>query len=190
MASEPWRDRVDWSKTHFFWGDERYVPATDKQSNFKMANDAWISKIPVPAENIHRIPTQPEAPEEAAQNYENEIRKLFGSRPQIDFNLLGVGTNGHTASLFPGRPTLHERARLVVADDIPEVNMWRITFTVPLINDSRLILFLVSGKEKAAVMKEVLQGPRDPKRLPSQLIHPNGGQLVWLADEAAASEVH
>ena len=189
MATEPWRNRVDWSKTHFFWGDERYVPPTDKQSNFKMANDAWISKVPVPAENVYRIPTQPETPEDAAQDYEDEIRKLLGSRPQIDFNLLGVGTNGHTASLFPGRPTLHVRDRLVIADDIPEVKMWRITFTFPFINDSRLIVFLVSGKDKASVMQEVLRGARDPERLPSQLIHPNGGQLVWLADEAAAELV-
>lgn len=190
MAEEPWRSHIDWSRTHFFWGDERFVPPTDSQSNFKLANDAWLSRIPVRPENIHRVPTQPLEPEEAAKKYEDEIREFFGAHPQVDFNLLGVGTNGHTASLFPHRPTLDIRDRLVISDYIPEVKMNRITWTVPFINASRIILFLVAGKDKASIMHEVLRGPRDPQRLPSQLIHPEGGTLTWLADEAAAAEVH
>lgn len=189
LASDPWRNRIDWSKTHFFLGDERFVPATSNQSNFKMANDALISKIPVPADNVHRIDTDHDGPEEAAAEYAEEIRRFFGPKPQFDFNLLGIGTNGHTASLFPGRPTLKVRDKLVVADDIPEVHMWRITFTVPMINDSRTILFLVAGSDKASILNEVLKGPEQPERLPSQLIRANGGSLIWLMDEAAAANL-
>jgi 6-phosphogluconolactonase len=189
MAEEPWRNRIDWSKTHFFWGDERWVPSTSNQSNYKMAYDAWLAKIPVPRENIHRMETDRGEPEEAAEEYENLIRNFFGDDPQFDFNLLGIGTNGHTASLFPGRPTLQIRERLVVADNIPEVHMWRITFTVPLINASRTIVFLVAGAEKAQVLHEVLLGPHDPERLPSQLIRAKRGSLIWLLDEPAAAEL-
>jgi 6-phosphogluconolactonase len=189
MASEPWRNRVDWSRTHFFWGDERWVPSTSNQSNYKLANDAWLSKIPVPQENIHRMQTDRGEPEEAAEEYENHIRHFFGNDPQFDFNLLGIGTNGHTASLFPGRPTLQIRDRLVVADNIPEVHMWRITFTVPVINNSRQIVFLVAGAEKAHILHEVLRGPLEPERLPSQLIRANNGSLIWLMDEPAAAEL-
>jgi 6-phosphogluconolactonase len=189
MASDPWRNRIDWSKTHFFWGDERWVPSTSTQSNYKLANDAWLAKIPVPQENLHRMQTDRGEPEEAAEEYENHIRNFFGKDPQFDFNLLGIGTNGHTASLFPGRPTLQIRDRLVVADNIPEVHMWRITFTVPLINNSREIVFLVAGADKAHVLKEVLRGPHEPERLPSQLIRANHGSLIWLMDEPAAAEL-
>ncbi|HEY3928904.1 MAG TPA: 6-phosphogluconolactonase [Candidatus Koribacter sp.] len=189
LATEPWRTRIDWSRTHFFLGDERFVPSTSNQSNFKMANDALISKVPVPADNVHRIDTDHGEPVEAAEEYEEEIRKFFGPKPRLDFNLLGIGTNGHTASLFPGRPTLKVRDRLVVADEIPEVHMWRITFTVPLINDSRCILFLVAGADKAGILNQVLRGPHEPERLPSQLIRANGGSLIWLMDEAAAANL-
>lgn len=186
LATEPWRNRIDWSKTHFFWGDERWVPSSDKQSNYRMAYEALLSRIPVPAANIHRVQTDSGNPSVSADEYEQEIRKFFGD-PQFDFNLLGIGTNGHTASLFPHRPTLKRLDRLVVADYIDEVKMNRITFTVPLINDSRSIVFLVSGKEKAAVLNEVLRGPEDPERLPSQLIRADaGGNLIWLIDAAAA----
>lgn len=189
FATDPWRNRIDWSKTHFFWGDERWVPSTSNQSNYKMAYDAWLSKVPVPEDNIHRIQTDRGEPEEAAEEYENLIRQFFGENPRFDFNLLGIGTNGHTASLFPGRPTLQVRDRLVVADNIPEVHMWRITFTVPLINDSRTIEFLVSGADKSAILKEVLRGPHEPARLPSQLIRASNGSLIWLMDAPAAAEL-
>ncbi len=189
LASEPWIKRIDWARTHVFWGDERWVKSTDKQSNYRMANEALLQKVPVPAANVHRIDTDHGEPDEAADAYEDEIRSFFGPKPQFDFNLLGIGTNGHTASLFPGRPTLQERERLVVADNIPEVHMWRVTFTVPLINDSRTILFLVAGAEKAQVLADVLHGPQEPERLPSQLIRANHGSLLWLLDEAAAANL-
>ncbi len=191
LASDVWRDGVDWSKTHFFWGDERWVPSTDKQSNFRMANEALLSKVPVPPGNVHRIETGDGEPAESAEEYEEEIRKFFGGRPQFDLDLLGLGANGHTASLFPHRPTLHVRDRLVVADYIDEVKMNRITFTVPLINASRTNLFLVNGAEKAAVLKDVLHGPDIPEQLPSQLVRAsNGSTLLWLVDAAAAADLN
>ncbi len=190
LATEPWRDRIDWSKTHFFWGDERWVPPTDKQSNYRMANEALLSKIPVPSENVHRIDTTNGEPAESAEEYEEEVRKFFGPDPRFDLDLLGIGTNGHTASLFPHRPTLHEREHLVVADYIDEVKMNRITFTFPLINASRLNLFLVSGGDKATVLKDVLRGPIQPEQLPSQLVRASGGsELIWLIDAPAAAEL-
>ena len=189
LATDAWRNRIDWSRTHFFWGDERWVPSADKQSNYRMTNEALLSKVPVPAANVHRIDTDSGTPEGAAEKYEEDIRAFFGASPRFDLNLLGIGTNGHTASLFPHRPTLHERDRLVVADYIPEVEMNRITFTVPLINDSRTILFLASGKDKASVLAEVLRGPHDPGRLPSQLIAATDGKLIWLTDTAAAAAI-
>ena len=190
LATEPWRDRIDWSKAHFFWGDERWVPSTDKQSNYRMANEALLLKVPLPSENIHRIETNGGEPSESAEEYEEEIRKFFGRDPRFDLDLLGIGTNGHTASLFPQRPTLHERERLVVADYIDEVKMNRITFTFPLINASRLNVFLVSGPDKATVLKDVLRGPIQPEQLPSQLVRASSGsELLWLIDAPAAAEL-
>ena len=189
LAAQPWRDRIDWPKTHFFWSDERWVPPTDKQSNSRMVHETLLSKVSVPAENIHRIETGSGEPQESAAKYEQEIRKIVGERPQIDLNLLGLGTNGHTASLFPHQPALKVRDRLVVADYIDEVKMSRITFTVSLINESRTILFLVSGNEKAPVLREVLGGPQNTEQLPAQLIRAKDGKLIWLADAAASADL-
>jgi 6-phosphogluconolactonase len=190
LAADAWRNRVDWRKVHFFWGDERWVPPTDKQSNYRMVDEALLSKIDIPSGNIHGVATESGTPQEAAAAYEAEIRKVFAGPVNFDWNLLGLGTNGHTASLFPHCPALHVRDRLVVAEYIEEVKMNRITFTVPLINDSHAIVFLLSGHDKAAVFKDVVLGAHDPERLPSQLIQPTRGMLTWLADHAAAADVH
>lgn len=189
LANDPWRKRIDWSRTHLFWGDERWVPHTDSRSNYHMAYQSLISKVPIPGENVHRVQTDSGEPQEAAAKYADEIRALLGNDPRFDLNLLGLGTNGHTASLFPHRPTLEVRDRLVVADYVDEVQMYRVTFTVPLINASRNILMLISGKDKAEVLKEVLRGPENPEQLPAQLIEGTRGTLTWLVDEAAAAEI-
>jgi 6-phosphogluconolactonase len=189
LATPDWRIRIDWSKVHFFWGDERWVPSTDKNSNYRMTNEALLSKVPVPAANVHRIDTDSGEPEEAAAKYEQVIRKVLGEHPKFDLVLLGLGTNGHTASLFPYCPALNVRDRLVVSDYIEEVKMNRITVTAPLINDAHAVLFLLSGHDKAAVLHEILFGPHDPQRLPSQMIEPVHGTLTWLADVDAASDV-
>ena len=187
LATDPWRTRVDWSRTHVFWGDERWVPSTDKDSNYRMTHESLLSKLPIPSANIHRIETDSGEPQESAAKYEQEICRVLGPRPRFDLILLGLGTNGHTASLFPHCPALAVRDRLVVSDYIEEVKMHRITFTVPLINDAQCDMFLVSGPDKADVFHKILLGPHDPQCLPSQLIEPQNGTLIWLADEAAAA---
>lgn len=189
LASDPWRLRLDWSKVHLFWGDERWVPASDSRSNYHMTYETLISKVPIPAENVHRVQTDSGEPQEAAANYESEIRAILGKDPQLDLSLLGLGTNGHTASLFPHRPTLHVQDHLVVADYVDEVQMYRITFTVPLINASRVVLFLLGGKDKAEVLRDVVRGPHHPQQLPAQLIQATSGTQTWLTDEAAAAEI-
>ena len=190
LASEEWRLRIEWAKTHLFWGDERFVPAMDKQSNYGMAKEAMLDALQIPAENIHRIVTENTTPEVCANAYEEDIRTFFMSPPGVfpafDFILNGLGKNCHTLSLFPGRPTLHEKKRLVVADFIPEVSMDRITMTAPLVNAGRRVVFLLSGMDKAEALKDVLYGPVDIEKKPAQLIQPKRGELMWLVDSDAA----
>jgi len=191
LASPAWRSRIDWSKTQVFWGDDRYVPHTDPRSNYLMAKQSLLDHVDVPANNIHAIPTDI-PPDEAAQQYEKTLRETLRDQspyPALDFNLLGMGENGHTASLFPHRPTLHESKRLVVSDFIPEVDMYRITMTVPMINAGRKVAFLIAGNTKAGVLRDVIAGSRNPEELPSQLIGPEHGQLLWLLDAAAAAKL-
>jgi 6-phosphogluconolactonase len=189
LATAPFSDRVDWNGVDFFWGDERYVPAEDRDSNYHMTNEALLRHIPVPADNVHRVPTEIGPPESVAAAYELQIRQTFGESvvmPQFDLIFLGLGTNGHTASLFPRSPALRERKKLVVADFVSEVNNWRLSMTVPLLNRGRTVAFVVSGAEKAKVLRDVLLGLQDPERLPAQLIAPEG-KLLWLVDQDAAS---
>lgn len=190
LADEPLRSRIKWDRVHLFWGDERYVPHDDPNSNYRMTSEALLRHIPVPHANVHAVRTELSPAEAAATAYEEEIRHTLStdadSIPQFDLVYLGVGTNGHTASLFPHSPVLHERSRLVVADFVAEVNSWRISMTAPLLNRGRTVAFLVAGREKASVLKQVMFGPRDVENLPAQLISPEG-ELLWLLDEAAAS---
>jgi 6-phosphogluconolactonase len=189
LATQPFSARVDWSRVHLFWGDERYVPHDDPNSNFRMTSEALLRHAPIPPDNVHPVATEITPPEEAAADYEAELRRTVGdgkSIPAFDLVYLGLGTNGHTASLFPHSPILHEQSRLVVADFVGEVNTWRISMTAPLLNRGRIVAFLIAGRDKAQVVREVLTGPRDPERLPAQLIVPEG-QLLWLVDEAASS---
>ena len=191
LATPEWRTTVNWSKTHLFWGDERFVPPDDPQSNYRMTSEALLSRIPIPSANVHAVPTQLGTPQEAAAAYERTIREVSiaagGEIPRFDLILLGLGENGHTASLFPHSPVLHETARLVAADFVQEVNLYRITMTAPLINHARCAIFLVSGSGKAAVLKEVLTGPYQPEELPAQLIKLDQGMLIWLVDKPASS---
>jgi 6-phosphogluconolactonase len=189
LADNALAGRVDWSRVDLFWGDERYVPHDDPNSNYRMTSEALLRHISIPETNVHGVPTDVSPPEAAASAYESEIRNTFGnptSIPAFDLVYLGLGTNGHTASLFPHSATLLENSRLVVADFVNEVNNWRISMTAPLLNRGRTVAFLVSGREKADVLRQVMLGPREPDRLPAQLIVPEG-KLLWLTDEAAAS---
>ncbi len=188
LAMPEWNKQIDWTRVHFYWGDERCVPITHPDSNFAMVDRELLSKIAASPENVHRFPVELEEPEKIAAKYEEEIKRNFNetAMPRFDLILLGLGENGHTASLFPHCPALHETKRLVVADWVQEVNSHRLTFTAPLINAGRQLVFLVSGAGKAQVLQDVLNGPRQPEQLPAQLIKPAGGTLTWLADKDAA----
>ena len=190
-ASE-YRDRIPWRSSHFFWGDERCVPPTHPESNFKMAFSAMLSKLDLPAENIHRIRAELPSPE-AAQGYEDELRRFFsigeGQAPDFDLVLLGMGPDGHTASLFPGSEAVREKKRLVVAPWVAKLSSFRITLTPPALNGGRQVTFLVAGADKAVALEAVLEGEPDPERFPAQAIQPSRGSLIWLADRPAASRL-
>ncbi len=193
LASQEWRSKIPWNKVEFFWGDERYVPPTDEASNFNMTQKAMLSKVPVPAERIHRVMTETASAEAAADIYEDDIYRVVAggshSMPEFDLIWLGLGTNGHMASLFPHQAALHEASRLVVAEYIEEVKMVRVTMTVPLINAAKNVVFVTLGADKASVLKKVITGKYDPETLPAQLVHPNPGKLTWILDPAASAKL-
>jgi 6-phosphogluconolactonase len=180
---------VGWSKMHVFWGDERAVPPDHPDSNYRMAKEALLDHVSLPLSNIHRIPAEQE-PAQAAVAYEQTLRDFFAKRAGIarfDLILLGMGDDGHTASLFPGTAALEETERLVVANHVPKLDTWRITLTVPVINDAAHVAFLVAGASKAAMLRRVIHGTHQPRELPAQMIHPVNGELVWLVDRPAAA---
>lgn len=183
--------RVLWNKFHFFWGDERHVPPEDPQSNFRMARETLFASAPVPVLNIHRVPAEESDAVIAAEKYERELISFFnlktGQLPRLDCVLLGVGTDGHTASLFPGTQALKEKRRLVVANWVEKFQHHRITMTVPVLNHAAQVIFLVSGQEKAEVLKQILEGDYRPDLLPAQRVRPVDGKLLWLVDAAAGS---
>jgi 6-phosphogluconolactonase len=182
LASDDLASRIDWVKVHILWGDERCVPPDDPQSNYRMAKETLLDRVPIPPDHIHRIHGEDD-PEKAAAEYERELR----SEGSLDLVLLGLGEDGHTASLFPGQVVMHERRRWVLATPAPDGTMWRVTLTPALINTARNVTFVVSGESKAARLQEVLQGPFTPDLLPAQAIQPTKGQLLWMVDQAAGS---
>lgn len=189
LATEPYRTRVPWEHVHVFWGDERSVPPTSPDSNFKMATDTLLSHVPIPSENVHRM--QGEGPvAEAAALYEAEIRDFFAQPegvPAFDLIHLGMGDDGHTASLFPHTPALAEATRLVVENPVAKLATTRLTFTYPLLNAALHVVFLVSGDSKATMLAKVLEGPYTPDEHPSEGVGPSNGTLLWLVDKAAAA---
>lgn len=186
LAQPPCREEVDWPKTHVFWGDERCVDPDSPHSNARLAREALLDHVPIPAEQLHPMDCGP-TPEAGAQGYEALLRDFFNGRePRFDLILLGLGDNGHTASLFPGDPVLNELHRWVAPVYVAEQDLHRLTLTAAFINQAREVAFLVAGAAKAAVVRQVLQDPRDPLRLPAQLIQPEPGNLHWLLDKAAA----
>lgn len=188
----PFRTRIDWKRLLVFFVDERCVPPDSPDSNFRLANETFLSKVPLPKENVIRMEGELE-PEEAAARYESAIRNQFrlegAQLPRFDLIVLGMGTNGHTASLFPDSEALHEMMRLAVANHVQDKIAWRITLTWPVINHADKIFFLIQDGSKAEVLREVLMGPYRPETLPSQLIQPESGELSFLLDEAAASKL-
>jgi 6-phosphogluconolactonase len=200
LAAEPFLDTVPWSSIYFFWGDERCVPPDHPESNYRMTREALLSKVPVPAENIFRIPAENPDHERAAEEYSNTLRMFFltgpgatrtgtaplATLPRFDLVFLGMGADGHTASLFPGTTALQAGNQIAVASYVEKLSAQRITLTAATINNARNITFLAAGADKAATLKAVLEGPPQPELYPSQLIRPGNGSLLWMVDEAAA----
>ncbi len=189
LAEEPYRSQIPWEEVFLFWGDERCVPPDDPGSNYRLAEETLISRVPIPPDNVYGVRTELE-PERAAQVYDRALQDFFcGPRPRFDVVLLGLGDDGHTASLFPGSPALAERERLVVPvtahyQDRPAQ---RVTLSLPAINSARQVLFLVAGSNKAEIVRAVLKGPAG--QLPAQLVQPKAGQLTWLLDAEAAGRL-
>ena len=201
LASPEFAAQVDWTRVHFYWGDERAVPPDHPDSNYRMASQVLLSRVHPPPENVHRILAE-QLPADAARAYEETLRATFSQRstrgtstknaveyPRFDLVLLGLGTNGHTASLFPHTQVLQETTRWVAAEYVEEVKMNRITLTAPAINAAENIHFLVAGSDKAATVHQVLNGEYRPEELPAQLIRPSSGHIVWLLDRDAASQL-
>ena len=184
LASDNFRDRIDWRNVEIYFGDERTVPPDHKDSNYGMARAAMLSKLPIPEPNVHRMRGEID-PEEAAKEYGLLLKEKFGDGGP-DLILLGMGDDGHTASLFPGTPALREIKHRAFANPVPQLNTTRLTMTAPFINRAREVIVTVTGANKAKRLAEVLEGPRDPERLPVQLVQPTSGKLTWLIDAAAA----
>jgi 6-phosphogluconolactonase len=196
LAAPPFSSSLDWNKVEFFWGDERVVAPDDKTSNFRMAREAMLDKLKIPAAHIHRIRAEGPDLEAAARSYEEEIERVLGQvagvgrrPPHFNLFLLGMGPDGHTASIFPGTEALEETERWVIPVDVPSLGVKRITMTPPLINSAHFIIFMVTGGSKADVVADVLQGPRDTRRCPAQLIHPLTGEVIWFADRDASAKL-
>ena len=190
-ADETARVRVSWRQIDWWWSDERTVPPRHLDSNFRMAFESLLGHAPIDPARVHRLKGEDAPPARAAAEYERDLRAAFRAVspeiPRFDLILLGLGLDGHTASLFPGTTALAESERLVVANDVPALRAIRLTLTLPLINRARRVAFLVSGAEKATILARVLEGP--PGVFPAQLVDPADGQLVWLVDNAAAREL-
>jgi 6-phosphogluconolactonase len=184
------QSEVPWGQIRFFFSDERHVPPDSPDSNFRMAYESLFSRAPIPQENIFRVPAEIPDADTAAQSYEQTLRQFFhleeDDLPRFDLILLGLGPDGHTASLFPGTAALHEDERLVAANWVEKFKTWRITFTYPVLNNSAAVLFMATGAGKQETLLQVLQGEPDPETYPSQGIKPTNGSLIWLVDQAAA----
>jgi 6-phosphogluconolactonase len=192
LAAEPFVKQVPWDKLDLYWVDERCVPPDHAESNYRMTREALLSKVPLPAEHIHRMEGELD-PEVAAARYESTIRNTFklegAETPTFDLVLLGMGDDGHTASLFPHTEALNDLSHIAIANHVPQKDTWRITLTWPVINQGREVAFLIEGAGKAQVLRDVLLGPYQPETFPSQIIRPASGRLTLLLDEAAASKL-
>ncbi len=193
LLVESRRRDVDWTKVAFFWGDERTVPPDDDESNFRMAKETLLKPLGIQKEQVHRFHTEIADWTECAEAYEQRLKVVFKASPPafpvFDLILLGMGDDGHTASLFPFTEALREKRRWVVANLVPQLQTTRLTMTAPCINAARNVWFVVAGQGKATRLAQVLNGPSDPERLPSQLIRPTDGRLRWFVDEAAMSQL-
>jgi 6-phosphogluconolactonase len=186
LATEAYRSQVDWSKVFVFWGDERWVPLDDDLSNAKMSYETLLNHVPIPESNIFPMYKEGVDAEDYAQTYEQILREKLGDDARLDFIFLGMGDDGHTASLFPGTEVLHEKDKWVDAYFLVPQDMYRITLTAPFINRAEQIVVIAFGEKKAKALREVLQGENNPELYPSQLLKPTAGELIFLIDDEAA----
>ncbi len=184
LASTEFAPRVDWARVQVFWGDERCVPPDHPESDYRMARETLLDHVPLPAGNVHRIRAELD-PRRAAALYQEELEAVLGTGGRFDLILLGMGADGHTASLFPGTLALEEKTRWVVENYVESLDSWRVTLTRPMLNAARQVTFLVSGAAKAETLARVRAG----ERLPAALVHPSPGRLTWMVDSAAAGQL-
>ncbi|HEX6557369.1 MAG TPA: 6-phosphogluconolactonase [Ktedonobacteraceae bacterium] len=191
IATEPYLGQINWPSVEIFWADERCVPPDDAESNYAMAKEVLLSKIPIQPRQIHRMPAEKADLDAAAQEYTLEMQRVFVTNgiPVFDLIQLGMGPEGHTASLFPHQPSLHEQQRLVMPVSVPKPPPLRLTFTPPILNAPRHVLFLVTGSEKADAVQAVLEGPYQPDEYPAQIVRPTNGEVTWMLDTAAAGKL-
>jgi 6-phosphogluconolactonase len=193
LSTEEYASSIDWQKVHVFWGDERCVPLSDPENNAHMARETLLNHVPIPVSNIHRVESELE-PEAAARDYEKTLRTYFTERgmkePHFDLLLLGMGAEGHTASMFPGSPALHETQRWVMAVYVEKLKSWRVTLTPVALNAAAKVIFLIAGEEKAQALKAVLSEPKQPGLYPAQIINPRQGEVLWILDQPAASLIN
>lgn len=192
LAAEPYRSRIPWGRVEVFWGDERCVPPDDPRSNYRLAHDLLLSKVPLPAGQIHRMPGDTRDHAAAANAYAETLRRRLPATadgwPRFDLILLGIGDNAHTASLFPRSAALRERARAVVAEYVESAKMWRMTLTVPVLTHAVEVVFMVSGAAKAPAVRAALEEPPNDE-VPAAFIRPADGRVTWLLDSAAAADL-
>lgn len=191
LATDPYLGQIDWSSVEIFWSDERCVPPDDAESNYRMAQEVLLDKIPLPASQVHRMPADQPDRDAASLAYTQEMQQTFGTNgiPSFDLIQLGMGPEGHTASLFPHQESLHEQQRLVMPVIVPKPPPPRLTFTSPLLNAARQILFLVTGSEKSDAVQAVLEGDYLPDEYPAQIVRPDKGEVTWMLDTKAAEKL-
>lgn len=189
LAKDPYKEEIEWSKLHFFWGDERYVPSMDERNNARMAYDELLDHVAIVHSQVHVMRTDIPA-EEAAAAYEEILHRYFDhQKTTFDLVLLGLGDNSHTLSLFPGYDVVHEQEKWVTAFFLTEQHMYRITLTAPVVNRAAAIVYLVTGADKAPAVKEVIQGKPDADHHPAQVIKATKGELLWFMDKPAAAQL-
>lgn len=192
LTQPPHVTSIDWDRVHVFWGDERTVPPDDPQSNYRMAREALLDHVPIPPTQVHRILAENE-PADAARRYAETLAEVFelepGEVPEFGLMLLGIGADGHTASLFPGTRALDETERLVVENVVPQLDTVRITLTVPVLTQARHTIVLAAGPDKAEAIQRAIEGPYDPMQTPAQFVRKSVGEVIWLLDEAAAAKL-
>lgn len=190
LASNVYKHQIEWEKVHIFFGDERTVPPDYPDSNYKMVKDALLDFVPIPANQIYRIKGEID-PHTAADDYTQALKSVFGldNLPRLDVIMLGMGDDGHTASLFPHTAAIHETEKWVIAHRVENLDTWRITLTPPVINQARFVAFMVAGQGKAGRLNEVVNGVYQPDELPSQIVKPIDGELIWFVDSSAAQNL-